>query len=225
MATQDPSCVAILVAAGSGTRLGAAVPKAFCEVAGRTLLEHAVERFRTHPSVRDVCVVAPSGYLEQARELSPGSTVVAGGGTRQASVSAGLAALGPDVELVLVHDVARPFVPHEVITAVLQALMGGADGAIPVVPIHDTVRRVDDAGELGGIVDRDQLVAVQTPQGFHRAALVRAHTAGRALQVTDDAALIEAAGGRVVAVPGSDAAFKITRPWDLALAEAVASRA
>ena len=225
MATQDPSCVAILVAAGSGVRLGAAVPKAFCEVAGRTLLEHAVDRFRTHPAVQEVVVVAPAAHLAQARALSPTSTVVAGGETRQASVSAGLATLGGEVELVLVHDVARPFVPAEVITAVLEALAGGADGAIPVVPIHDTVRRVDAAGELGGIVDRDALVAVQTPQGFRRAALVHAHAAGQALQVTDDAALIEAAGGRVIAVPGSDAAFKITRPWDLALAEAVAARA
>ncbi len=225
MATQAPSCVAVLVAAGSGVRLGASVPKAFCEVAGRTLLEHAIERFRSHPSVDGVCVVAPADHLDRARTLSPGCTVVAGGGTRQASVSAGLAALGPDVELVLVHDVARPFVPPEVITAVLEALAGGADGAIPVVPIHDTVRRVHPAGELGGVVDRDELVAVQTPQGFRRAALVSAHAAGQALQVTDDAALIEAAGGRVVAVPGSDAAFKITRPWDLALAEAVAARA
>ena len=225
MTAQDvTSCAVILVAAGTGQRLGASIPKAFQLVAGRTLLEHAAERFRTHPLVSRLCVVAPLTHLEHATALTPG-IVVPGGATRQASVSAGLAALPADVELVLVHDVARPFVPHDVITAVLAALVDGADGAIPVVPIHDTVRRVDEGGQFAGIVDRAQLVAVQTPQGFRRAVLVAAHEAGRGLQVTDDAALVEAAGGTVVAVPGSDAAFKITRPWDLAVAEAVAVRA
>ena len=225
MTAQDPrSCAVVLVAAGSGQRLGADVPKAFCTVRGRTLLEHAVARFAAHELVGALCVVAPDTHLDQARALTT-ATVVPGGATRQASVSAGLAALGPDVELVLVHDVARPFVPDEVITAVIEALRAGADAAIPVVPIHDTVRRIDDAGEFAGIVDRAELVAVQTPQGFRRAVLVAAHEAGRTLQVTDDAALVEAAGGRVVAVPGSDAAFKITRPWDLVVAEAVAARA
>ncbi len=151
--------------------------------------------------------------------------MVAGGSTRQLSVAAGLATLASGVDYVLVHDVARPFVPHDVITAVITALLDGADAAIPVVPVHDTIRRVDAAGEFAGIVDRSELVAVQTPQGFRRAVLVAAHEAGRDLQATDDAALVEAAGGRVVAVPGSEAAFKITRPWDLMVAEAVAARA
>ncbi|WP_375497388.1 2-C-methyl-D-erythritol 4-phosphate cytidylyltransferase [uncultured Jatrophihabitans sp.] len=218
------SCAVILVAAGSGQRLGGSVPKAFQSIAGRTLLEHAAERFLTHPLVGRLYVVAPSTHLEQAGGLTS-TTAVPGGATRQASVSAGLAALAPEIELVLVHDVARPFVPHEVITSVITALLDGADAAVPVVPIHDTVRRVDEAGHFTGIVDRSQLVAVQTPQGFRRSVLVAAHEAGRSLQVTDDAALVEAAGGKVVAVSGSDAAFKITRPWDLAVAEAVAVRA
>ena len=92
------------------------------------------------------------------------------------------------------------------------------------MPVHDTIRRIDAAGAFVEVVDRSTLVAVQTPQGFRRAALVAAHDAGRALAVTDDAALVEAMGGRVVAVPGDDAAFKITRPWDLTVAEAVAAQ-
>ena len=217
------TCAAVLVAAGSGERLGAGVPKAFCEVGGRTLLEHAAARFAAHPQVRELCVVAPAARTAEAARLT-GATVVPGGATRQASVLAGLAALPPDVEFVLVHDVARPFVPDAVITAVLAALGAGADGAIPVVPLHDTIRRVDAAGAFVEVVDRSTLVAVQTPQGFRRSTLLAAHEAGRELAVTDDAALIEAQGGRVVAVPGDDAAFKITRPWDLTVAEAVAEK-
>lgn len=221
MAANGPTTVAaILVAAGSGQRLGADVPKAFCVVAGRSLLEHATERFRGHAAVSTVVVVAPESHLDEAART--GAVVVAGGATRQESVSAGLAAVGADVDVVLVHDVARPFVPAAVIDAVIAAVVGGADGAVPVVPIHDTIRRIDAAGEFVEVVDRNSLVAVQTPQGFRAAALREAHEAGRDRAVTDDAALIEALGGRVVAVPGADEAFKITRPWDLVVAEAVA---
>lgn len=211
-----PTVAAILVAAGSGQRLGAAVPKAFVTVAGRTLLDHARERFATHPDVDDIVIVAP------ADALPPGA--VAGGATRQASVLAGLAAVDEHVDVVLVHDVARPFVPDQVITAVVTAVADGADAAIPVVPLHDTIRRVDTDGNFTGVVDRSSLVAIQTPQAFRRTVLVAAHDAGAHLEVTDDAALVEALGHKVVAVPGADEAFKITRPWDLAVAEAVATR-
>lgn len=220
-ATGPVTVAAILVAAGSGQRLGAEVPKAFCVVAGRTLLEHAAARFTGHPAVSAVVVVAPADRLDEAAAQT-GAVVVAGGTTRQASVASGLAALGDDVDVVLVHDVARPFVPDAVIDAVIAAVVGGADGAVPVVPLHDTIRRIDAAGEFVEVVDRSALVAVQTPQGFRAAALRAAHEAGRDRAVTDDAALIEAMGGRVVAVPGADEAFKITRPWDLSVAEAVA---
>jgi 2-C-methyl-D-erythritol 4-phosphate cytidylyltransferase len=212
---------AILVAAGSGERLGADVPKAFCVVRGRTLLEHAASRFAAHPSVTSIVVVAPASHLEQAAALT-GATVVIGGATRQASVRAGLEALGADVDLVLVHDVARPFVPRAVITGVIAALELGAEAAVPVVAIADTVRRVDADGAFVELVDRSTLAAVQTPQGFVRTVLARAHETGRDLGATDDAALVEAMGVRVVAVPGAEEAFKITRPWDLAIAEAVA---
>lgn len=225
MAAHGPRTVAaILVAGGSGTRLGADVPKAFVCVAGRTLLEHAVERFAAHAAVRDVVVVAPAALLARAGELIPAATVVAGGATRQASVRCGLAALAADVELVLVHDAARAFVPVAVISRVVDALNEGAEAVVPTLPIADTVRSLDAAGGLGGTVDRRQLVAVQTPQGFVRALLDRAHTQAGSDDASDDASLVEAIGGTVSAVAGDDAAFKITRPLDLALAELVAAR-
>lgn len=222
MAAIGPSTVAaILVAGGSGERLGADLPKAFVVVGGRTLLEHATARFVAHPAVGEVVVVAPAAHREQAQLLT-GVVVVSGGATRQESVLAGLAALGDHVHTVLVHDVARPFVPADVIAAVVEAVAGGAVGAVPVVPIHDTVRRIDADGALVGLLDRSSMVAVQTPQGFDRAVLDAAHAAGRDRPVTDDAALVEELGHEVVAVAGSEASFKITRPWDLVVAEALA---
>ena len=221
MAAIGPRTVAaILVAGGSGQRLGAKVPKAFVRVGGATLLEHAAARFAGHPALGPVVVVAPAGYHDQAAELVA-LPVVAGGATRQESVAAGLAHLAPlEVEYVLVHDVARPFTPPAVIAAVVDALRAGADAVVPVVPIHDTVRRVDADGALAGVVDRTTLVAVQTPQGFRRDVLIAAHAAAIDT-VTDDAGLVEAQGGRVVAVPGADEGFKVTTPLDLARAEAV----
>jgi 2-C-methyl-D-erythritol 4-phosphate cytidylyltransferase len=129
----------------------------------------------------------------------------------------------PDhVEYVLVHDVARPFVPDEVIVRVIAGLQAGADAVIPGLPVTDTIKRV--AGDaVVATVDRSELVAVQTPQGFRRSVLVAAH-AGGGTDATDDAALVEAAGGKVVVVPGAEESFKITSQWDLLLAEAVARR-
>jgi 2-C-methyl-D-erythritol 4-phosphate cytidylyltransferase len=220
MAANGPRTVAaILVAAGSGQRLGADRPKALVTVAGRTLLEHAADRFARHPAIGPVVVVAPADHLEEAAALT-GLPVIPGGDTRQASVALGLASIAT-AELVLVHDVARPFVPESVITAVVDALLAGADAVVPVVPVHDTVRRVDADGVLAGVVDRSTLVAVQTPQGFRRDVLAAAH-AGASTAATDDAALVEAKGGRVVSVPGADESFKVTTPLDLARAEAVA---
>ncbi|HYU02843.1 MAG TPA: 2-C-methyl-D-erythritol 4-phosphate cytidylyltransferase [Jatrophihabitantaceae bacterium] len=216
---------AILVAAGDGRRLGSAVPKAFCEVRGRTLLEHALGPFVAHAAVRDLVVVAPAALLERCVELTGAEvTVVAGGATRQASVRAGLAALAPDVDAVLVHDVARPFVPIEVLDRVLAALAGGAVAVIPARPVTDTIKRVDAGQVVAETLDRSTLRAVQTPQGFDRAVLVAAHDAAPSDDVTDDAGLVEVRGGTVVVVDGADEAFKITRPWDLVLAEAVTAR-
>jgi 2-C-methyl-D-erythritol 4-phosphate cytidylyltransferase len=222
MAAHGPRTVAaIVVAAGSGARLGADVPKAFVDVAGKTLLEHAAGPFLAHPHVDVVVVVAPAEHLDLARTLI-GLDVVAGGGTRQASVAAGLAVLDPQIQFVLVHDAARPFVPGAVIDGVLAALRDGAQAVVPVLGIHDTVRRVAADGTLADTVDRSTLVAVQTPQGFRRAVLVEAHEHGMGLAATDDAGLVEAHGGRVTAVPGAEDAFKVTTPADLERAVSIA---
>lgn len=234
---------AVLVAAGSGSRLAAGVPKAFVEVSDRTLLEHAAERFLSHPTVRDVVVVVPAELVDPATAqlaeivdgykklrgrpgfegLSDMPSVVPGGSTRQESVFRGLTALAEDVELVLVHDVARAFVPAAVIGRVVDALEAGADAVVPTVPVTDTLRSVGPDG-LGPTVDRAGLVAVQTPQGFRRPVLDAAHSSGAGSSATDDASLVESDGARVVAVPGASEAFKVTVPLDLALAEVVANR-
>jgi 2-C-methyl-D-erythritol 4-phosphate cytidylyltransferase len=174
--------------------------------------------------VRDVVVAAPDAFLDRARALAPSARVVAGGASRQQSVACGLRVLEPDVEVVLVHDVARAFVPSELISRVLDGLLlAGADAAVPFLPISDTIRRVDDSGWLGEVVDRDTVRAMQTPQGFHRAMLERAHALA-ASAATDDAALVQALGGKLAGVRGDARAFKITVPLDLVLAEAMLER-
>lgn len=208
---------AVLVAGGSGSRLGAGVPKGFVKVGGHTLIEHALARFTRH--VAHTVLVVPAGW-ESSVEAS---IVVAGGTTRQGSVDAGLRAVPDHVEFVLVHDVARAFVPDEVIGRVIAALRAGADAVIPALTVTDTIKRVDGDGLVLGTVDRSELVAVQTPQGFRRDVLLAAHAAGHD-GATDDAALVELAGGRVVTVAGDELAFKITTPFDLAMAESVARR-
>ncbi len=197
------------------------MPKAFVRVGARTLLEHAASRLA--PSVRDLVVVAPAAHVAEAQELLSSVTVVAGGPTRQDSVSRGLAVLADDVDLVLVHDAARAFVPSVVVQRVVAALREGADAAIPVVPVTDTIREQVRPGALGTTVDRNRLVAVQTPQGFLKDVLVEAHRRAAPGNACDDASLVEAIGVHVVAVAGSELSFKITRPLDLALARSVAA--
>lgn len=214
---------AVLVAAGSGSRLGANVPKAFVTVGGRSLLEIAAQRFRDDPRVTECIVVAPDNWVDDAATVS-GCPSVPGGATRQLSVDAGLRALSAAVDTVLVHDVARPFVPAGVVDRVLAALDAGADAAVPGLPVTDTIKQVDDNQVVVSTVDRSTLVAVQTPQGFRLAALVAAHEAAPDEHATDDAALVESMGGRVVVVAGDADAFKITTPDDLLLAEAVVAR-
>lgn len=214
---------AVLVAAGSGSRLGAGVPKAFVRVGGRTLLDLAAARFRDDPRIGECIVVAPDNWVDEAAATS-GCPAVPGGATRQLSVDAGLRALSEGVKTVLVHDVARPFVPAGVIDRVLGALEAGADAAVPGMPLTDTIKQVDENQVVVGTVDRSTLVAVQTPQGFRLAALVAAHEAAPDEHATDDAALVESMGGRVVVVAGDADAFKITTPDDLLLAEALMAR-
>jgi len=220
----------VVVAAGSGTRLGEDVPKAFVELGGRTILEHALHGVfgAAHPA--QVIVVAPAALVARARSIgervagaaSGYLTVVAGGDTRQRSVAAGLAELQPSVEAVLVHDAARALAPTALIDRVANAVLaGGASGVVPALPVVDTVKRVDGDRVLG-TVDRSDLVHVQTPQGFPRAELVAAYAAAED-EHTDDAALYAAAGHAVVTVPGEPRAFKITTPWDLRRAELLLS--
>jgi 2-C-methyl-D-erythritol 4-phosphate cytidylyltransferase/2-C-methyl-D-erythritol 2,4-cyclodiphosphate synthase len=214
-------CVGIVVvAAGSGTRLGAGGPKAFVGIDGHSILRHALDGIFSAPAAQ-VVIVAPAGREGDARtealaaagDRSDLVTVVTGGGTRQESVAAGLAALWGDVEVVLVHDAARALTPPEVFSRVIAAVDAGAAGAIPVLPVVDTIKRV--AGdEIVGVVDRSELAAAQTPQGFRRDVLDAAYAAATD-DFTDDAALVAQAGHAVAAVPGHPLAFKITTAADL----------
>ena len=210
----------VVPAAGSGARLGPGAPKALRVLAGEPLLVHAVRRVREAPSVGPVVVVAPDESVVEVRALLRAFdvTVVAGGAERQDSVRLGLAALPDDVDLVLVHDAARAFVPVAVIEAVVAALREGAAAVVPVLAVGDTVKRVVE-GVVAETVDRSALRAVQTPQGFVRAVLEKAHAVDVA--VTDDASLVEALGIAVVTVPGAPEAFKVTTPFDLMVADAV----
>ncbi len=215
----------VVPAAGTGTRLGPGAPKALRELAGEPLLVHAVRRLRACPSVGPVVVAAPPGTVAEVEVLltAYGVLVVAGGAERQQSVAAGLAALPAEVDLVLVHDAARALVPVDVVEAVVSALRDGAAAVVPVLPVADTVKRVGISGEVLATVPREDLRSVQTPQGFRRDVLERAHRAA-ASPLTDDAGLVETAGVTVQTVPGSPEAFKVTTPFDLFVAEAVLAR-
>jgi 2-C-methyl-D-erythritol 4-phosphate cytidylyltransferase len=216
--------VAVLVpAAGAGVRLGPGRPKALRLLAGEPLLVHAVRRVATAPSVRLIVVAAPAAEVEAVRALlSPIApvVVVAGGTERQESVARALAAVPPEVAIVLVHDAARALTPPELIESVAAAVRAGRPAVIPVLPVVDTVKAVDPGGTVLGTVDRATLRSVQTPQGFRHDVLADAHT-GAADPLTDDAGLVEKAGVAVTCIPGSDLALKITRPLDLILAEAL----
>lgn len=214
--------VGVLVpAAGMGVRLGPGGPKALRELAGEPLLVHAVRGLRACPSVGPVVVAAPAGEVEEvAALLSAYDVVVVGGGAeRQDSVRAALAALPADCDLVLVHDAARCLTPVEVVERVVAALQAGAVAVVPVLPVADTVKQVAD-DRVVATVDRSSLRSVQTPQGFRRTVLEQAHAAAGAA-LTDDAGLVEALGAPVTTVEGADEAFKVTRPLDLLLAEAL----
>ena len=214
----------VIVAAGHGTRFGGEVPKQYLPLGGHPVLLHALRPFVAHPDVANVVLVLPPpDAAEPPAWLAPliGDTlaVVAGGGTRRESVAAGLAVLSAECDIVLVHDGARPFAPREVIDAGIAAARGG-HGAVPALPLSDTLKRADDCGRVLCTVPREGLWSVQTPQAFPRALLVRGHAAepGVERQATDDAMLVELVGGRVDLIPGSSRNIKITTPDDLALA-------
>jgi 2-C-methyl-D-erythritol 4-phosphate cytidylyltransferase/2-C-methyl-D-erythritol 2,4-cyclodiphosphate synthase len=226
-----PRLGVVVVAAGSGTRLGAGIPKALVEVGGATLLGRSLRAILGVPEEAHVVVVAPATHLDETTAVveevagvaRASFAVVVGGATRQGSVAAGLAALAASVDVVLVHDAARALTPSALFAAVAQAVRDGGAGIVPGLPVTDTVKRVDASGECLGTVDRSDLVGVQTPQGFPRRALEAAY-AEAAAEHTDDAALFQAAGGEVRVIPGDALAFKVTTAWDLRRAEELVAR-
>ncbi len=198
----------IVVAAGTGSRFG--VPKQFETVAGARLVDRAVDAVAD--ACDDVVLVLPAGVAWDGR---PVAASVPGGSTRSASVRAGLDAVAGSAGVVVVHDAARPLASPALFEAVIGAVRAGADAAVPGLPISDTVKRVD-GDHVVETIARDALVAVQTPQAFRSDALRAAHAGGG--DATDDAALVEAAGGRVVVVPGEPRNLKVTTPADLVVA-------
>lgn len=196
----------IVVAAGRGSRFGGS--KQYAPLAGRRVLDWALDDARAHAD--GVVLVVPG---DRSGEPEPGAdVVVVGGATRSHSVRQGLAEVPDGAEVVLVHDAARPLAGAALFASVVAAVRGGADAVVPGVAVVDTIRRRD-----GGVVDRSDLVSVQTPQGFRAEALRHAHAGGG--DANDDATLVEAAGGSVIVVDGHTANRKITDPLDLALAE------
>ncbi len=227
----------IVPAAGRGERLGPGLPKALRPINGVPMLVHAVRALSAATSVSLVVIAAPEdGVDEVQRALAEhglldgdgeraGLLVVAGGDTRQDSVARAMLALPDDVDVVLVHDAARPLVPSSLVDAVSAAVRSGADAVVPGIPVADTIKTVDEGGRVTGTPDRSMLRAIQTPQGFRREVLAAAHAAADpTAPATDDAGLVEALGGTVHVVAGDEEAFKITRLLDLVLAEAVLAR-
>ncbi|GAA3892380.1 2-C-methyl-D-erythritol 4-phosphate cytidylyltransferase [Saccharothrix violaceirubra] len=221
--------VALVPAAGRGERLGYGMPKALVPVGGVPLLVRAVRGLFESGRVGHVVIAAPPADVDAVHTvtapLAPAFgavRVLAGGAERSDSVRIALAhALReiPDTTVVLVHDAARAFTPPHVVKAVVDAVEAGHEAVVPVLPVADTVKEVDDAGVVTSTPDRARLRVVQTPQGFAAGTLRRAHESG--LHATDDAGLVERLGVRVVTVPGHQDAMKITTPFDLAVAEAL----
>jgi 2-C-methyl-D-erythritol 4-phosphate cytidylyltransferase len=209
--------VALIVAAGSGERLGAGRPKALVELAGRPLVQWSIDALRQVEEIERIVLALPPGTAAPA-----GVRAVEGGACRSESVRRALDAAG-EGDPVLVHDAARPLVTADLAERVLAALAGeqDADAAIAAAPVTDTVKRVDGAGAVTETLERSELWAVQTPQVFRRAALERALdvSAQELARATDDAWLIEQAGGRVIVVRASEENMKVTVPLDLRVAE------
>ena len=226
---------AILTAAGSGARLGRDEPKALVDLCGRPLVVHAARRLVASGAVDLLVVTAPReraddvARLLAAEDLPVPVTVVEGGASRQASVAAGLAVLPQAIDVVLIHDAARALVPPSLVARVADAVRSGHRAVVPGVPVSDTIKQVGqvsgDGAPVLATVSRERLRAVQTPQGFSRELVDRAHVAGlvraasEATAATDDAALVEAIGVAVWLVDGAEDAFKITTRRDLAAAE------
>lgn len=211
-----PRTAAILVAAGNGIRAGGTVPKQFAMVAGRPMVAHSHAALRKHPAVETVLVMVGQGQQEALNHALGDVPFAIGGATRRESVRAGLEALAPlGFDRVLIHDAARPFLPPVVIDRLLATLDTHA-GAVPALPVADTLVRED-----GTLLSRDGLHRVQTPQAFRFDAVLAAHRAwpeGR--DATDDAQMVRESGGSVMLVPGDPMLEKVTHPQDFAAAEA-----
>ena len=227
-----PRTAALVPAAGKGERLGPGVPKALRDIGGVPMLVHAVKALSAAPGIDVVVVAAPADAVEQTRALlaqvatETDVEVVCGGDTRTESVARALIALPDDVDVVLVHDAARPLVPTELITNVVNAVRAGNRAVVPGVAVVDTIKRVSDEGFVQETISRSVLRAIQTPQGFDRLLLQQAHAGvdPDSVTATDDAGLVEAMGVDVLVIPGHDEAFKVTRPSDIVIAEAILAR-
>lgn len=211
---------ALIVAAGKGDRAGGAVPKQFAALGGRAMLTYSVDAFLAHPDVEAVWLVIGEGQESLARDAIGArslSGIVTGGAERQDSVRAGLEALaGQNVKKVLIHDAARPFLPADVIDRLIAAL-DHAEGAIPALPVVDTIARGDDL--LGDVVNRAGLFRIQTPQAFRYDAIMTSHNGWAGGIATDDAQMARAAGYEIMIVPGDPALEKVTLAADFATAE------
>lgn len=214
----------VLLAAGLGTRMGGKTPKAFVKLGGLPLYQHSLDVFKSMKEVRQIVLVVPKGTRGLALSEAGIAGRVEGGARRQDSVRNGLGAVDPASDVVLIHDAARPFVTPELVRRVIQGAMEHG-GAIPGVPVRDTLKRMDSAGHIGATMDRNGLWAAQTPQGFKSGVLEAAYASGHGLEdATDDAQIVERAGGRVAIVDGNPENFKITSKSDLDLAEDYLSR-
>ena len=209
---------ALIVAAGSGSRMGGDVPKQFRPIAGKAVLAHAVDALASHPAIDAVRIVIGAGQEELARHALAGRQVgelITGGSERADSVRAGLKAI--EAGKILVHDAARPFCPHGIIDRLLDAL-NAAEGAVPVLPVADTLARAD--GSLGEAVERSGLVRVQTPQAFRFASLVEAFAQWSGASPTDESTVLRAAGREVAVIEGDPMLEKLTTAADWQRAEA-----
>jgi 2-C-methyl-D-erythritol 4-phosphate cytidylyltransferase/2-C-methyl-D-erythritol 2,4-cyclodiphosphate synthase len=210
---------ALILAAGSGTRFGAAQPKQFVALGGAPIVARAARAFAGHRRIDRVVLVGAADALAAACPDFPKSGLVPGGATRQDSARAGLEALAADLpDAVLIHDAARPLVPARVIEAVCDALAAGAEAVLPALPVTDTLKRAE-AGTVVGTVPREGLWRVQTPQGFRFTPILAAHRAVAGQSLTDDGAVAEAAGMTVRLVPGAEENLKVTTADDLVRAE------
>lgn len=210
----------VIPAAGSGERLGAKKPKALVKVGGRTLIGRAAKRLSQ--VVDEIVVAAPAGHevevAKSLRKLSVPVVVITGGASRTESVSLALAHLTPEVRYVLIHDAARAFAPVSLLQRVLEAVRNGADAVVPALAVSDTIKIVDENEHVKSTLKRESLRAVQTPQGFTRDLIERAHREAAIHERvgTDDASLVEAIGATVLVIPGDARAHKITVADDLA---------